>query len=134
MTAQNVEGEAQRSGAASYSPDKEYCLLTTFDRTGGQADDVQMYFALQGDTMYMLSGGGSAAEWVQNIIKNPEASVKTPTETFAGMARVVTGPDEAQIARQLIASKYEQCHEGQPLSDWAREALPIAVDRAPHIS
>ncbi len=71
MTAQNVEGGAQRSGAASYSPDKEYCLLTTFDRTGGQADDVQMYFALQGDTMYMLSGGGSAAEWVQNIIRRP---------------------------------------------------------------
>ncbi len=50
------------------------------------------------------------------------------------MARVVTRPDEAQIARQLIASKYEQWHEGQPLSDWARDALPIAVDRAPHLS
>lgn len=133
MTAQQFEGTQQESVAPVYSSDKEHCTLTTFDRKSGGAHDIEMYYVFQGETMYMLASEGSTAGWVQNIIKNPEVSVKTPSEKFAGMARVVTKPDEDATARQLLAGKYEQGQEGASMSDWLNAGLPIAVDRAPHM-
>jgi hypothetical protein len=85
------------------------------------------------DTMYMLSDEGGEAEWVQNLIKNPEVSVQLDGQTFSGMGRVVTNPNEDAMARRLLAAEYEDWHEDQPLSPWASNGLPIAIDRTPHV-
>ena len=106
------------------------CMLTTFDRDSGMAHDVEMRFASRNDRIYMLSDEGGNAHWVQNLLRNPEVSVRLGTESAAGMARVMADGPEAEVARQLLAAKYEGWREGQQISDWARNSLPVAIDMA----
>jgi hypothetical protein len=41
---------------------------------------------------------------------------------------VVEADHEDALARRLLAAKYQGWQEGRPLSAWARESLPVAVD------
>jgi deazaflavin-dependent oxidoreductase (nitroreductase family) len=112
---------------------EDHCQLSTFDRKSGRVHEVQMRFARRGDTIYMLADEGARADWVQNIIKNPEASLRIGNETVSGMGRVVTSHSEDEQARRLLAEKYEGWRDGQELSGWARTALPVAIEHAPRI-
>ena len=109
------------------------CMLSTFDRKSGRVHDVPMRYARQGDIIYMLADEGARTDWVQNIIKNPEASLRMDGGTISGMARVVTRHDEDEQARRLLAEKYESWSDGQEMSQWARTALPVAVEHSPRV-
>ncbi len=133
MTDSQIEGTHDQHVIPDYSADERTCRLTTFSHNDGRAHDVEMRYVMHGDTMYLLSDAGGEAEWVQNLIKNPEVSVRMDDQTFSGMGRVVTNPNEDAMARRLLAAEYEGWHEGQPLSEWESSALPVAVDRTPHV-
>jgi deazaflavin-dependent oxidoreductase (nitroreductase family) len=133
MIDEQTEATHHEHAVPEYSADERTCSLTTFGRNNGRAHEVALRYAMRGDTMYLLSDEGGEAEWVQNLIKNPEVSVRVDSQTFSGMGRIVTNPGEDATARRLLAGEYEGWQEGQPLSEWANAALPVAVDRTPHI-
>lgn len=106
---------------------EETCFLTTYGQDGS-AHEVEMRYDQVGDTLYMLSTEGGKAEWVKNLLRNPEASLRMATRKRAGMGRVITNAAEEEQARQMLASKYEGWSEMQEMSDWARRSLPVAID------
>lgn len=111
---------------------QQFCYLTTFGRTTGRPHEVEIWFAAAGGRLYMLSGGGDASDWVQNMVANPEVNVRIGDQTFAGMGRIVTSAtEEEDMARRLLAGKYERWQPGKPMSDWASTSLPVAVDLTP---
>ncbi len=101
--------------------------LTTVGRTSGEAREVDLYFAVEGERIYFLAGGGEESDWVRNAVANPQVSVRIAGVIFRGAARVVAPGEEETHARRLLAIKYERWREGKPLSSWARLALPVAV-------
>ncbi len=109
--------------------DEDFCYLTTFGRVTGRPHEIEIWFALDGRTLYMLSGGREGSDWVRNLQRTPEVTVRIADERFEGHARVVAEREEDELARRLLVEKYE----GTPgsLSNWRRTALPIAVDLAP---
>ena len=107
---------------------EEYCYVTTIGRKSGQPHKIEIWFGLQQRTLYLLSGGGDTSDWVRNMRKNPQVSVRIGRQAFAGLARAVGDAGEERTARLLLAGKYEGWREGRRLSEWARTALPIAVD------
>jgi deazaflavin-dependent oxidoreductase (nitroreductase family) len=112
---------------ASEAEAAETCFLTTYGRDGS-AHEVEMRYAQLGNTLYMLSTEGGEAEWLQNLLRNPEASLRIGTRKRAGMGRVITNGAEQEQARQHLARQYEGWSENQEMSDWARTALPVAID------
>lgn len=109
---------------------EEYCYLTTTGRVSGRSHEIEIWFAAHGSTIYMLSGGGERSDWVKNLRVNPAVTVRIAERTFAGRARIVSDAQEDALARRLLADKYgEYEDDGQP-TDWARTALPVAVDLA----
>jgi hypothetical protein len=68
---------------------------------------------------------------VKNLLKNPSVSVRIAKQTLAGTARLVKDKEEDTIARYLLAEKYQEWEEGNTLSEWARTALPVAIDLNP---
>ena len=77
----------------------------------------------------MLSGGGERADWVRNLTKTPRVRVRIGTRTATGTARVLrAGTKENELARQLLDGKYQGWRDGKRLSDWARTALPVAIE------
>jgi deazaflavin-dependent oxidoreductase (nitroreductase family) len=104
-----------------------YCYLTTRGRVTGHPHRIEIWFALDGDTLYLLSGGRERSDWVKNVCKTPEVMVELGRQVFAGRARIVTDLDEDERARKLVHDKYAGSYGGD-LSRWRRTALPVAVD------
>ena len=130
---QNQPIEANLQGLRELTPaaGEDSCMLTTYDRESGMAHEVAMRFALRDGCIYLLSDEGGDAQWVQNILRNPEVSLRIGSETVAGMARTIADGHDAAMTRQILAAKYEGWREGQPLGDWAQNALPVVLDLAP---
>jgi deazaflavin-dependent oxidoreductase (nitroreductase family) len=109
---------------------EQYCYLTTVGRVSGDPHRIEIWFAIDGDTLYMLSGGGERSDWVKNLRHNPSVMVEVGSGRFAGTARVVTDAGEDERARALVHDKYAEGYAGD-LSGWRRSALPIAVELPP---
>ena len=116
------------SKRATSAADLDFCYLTTIGRRSGLPRTVEIWFALDDDVLYILSGGQDRSNWVKNLKRNPDASVRLGAETRTGKARIVSDPEEDARARRLLAAKYQGWRAGRPLSGWARTALPVAID------
>ena len=112
-----------------------YCYLETVGRVTGRRRRVELWFAAAGDTLYFLAGGGEATHWVRNLDHQPEARVRVGGTTLPAAGRRIAGQPEEPTARRLLAAKYQGWREGRPLSTWARDSLPIALDlRSPAVA
>jgi len=106
---------------------ESYCYLTTTGRVSGEPREIEIWFGLDGDTLYMLSGGGERSNWVRNLLREPQVTVRLGDRSFQGRARIVGGGGEDARARRLLLEKYSAGYSGD-LSDWGQTALPVAVD------
>jgi deazaflavin-dependent oxidoreductase (nitroreductase family) len=106
---------------------EQYCYLTTTGRVTGRPHTIEIWFAIEGGTLYMLSGGRDRSDWVRNLRKTPEVSVRIGAGVFPGRARVVEDGSEDERARRLVHDKYAPGYGGD-LAGWRRSSLPIAVD------
>jgi deazaflavin-dependent oxidoreductase (nitroreductase family) len=105
-----------------------FCYLTTTGRVTGRPHTIEIWFALDRRTLYMLSGGRDNADWVKNILRQPQAMVRLRDVVYPGRARVVEeGGDEDALARRIVVDKYQPGY-GEDLSGWGRESLVVAVD------
>lgn len=106
---------------------EQYCYLTTTGRVTGHPHRIEIWFAIDQNTLYMLSGGGDRSDWFKNLRREPAVTVQIGTGKFEGRARVVTDPTEDEHARALVHDKYAPGYRGD-LANWRRSSLPIAVD------
>ena len=106
---------------------EDYCYLTTTGRSTGHPHTIEIWFALNNDRLYLLAGGGHAADWVKNVIRKQEVSVRINGIEQKARARVIENGEEDTLARQLLFDKYAPRYSGD-LNDWRRAALPVAID------
>ena len=107
---------------------EDYCYLTTKGRVSGRAHEIEIWFGVHGNALYLLSGSGEESDWVKNLLKDPAVTVRISEHTFTGVARIVRVAEEDTRARYRLAEKYQEWKEGKTLSDWARTALVVAID------
>lgn len=110
---------------------EQYCYLSTRGRVSGRPHRIEIWFALDGATLYLLSGGRERSDWVKNLRHTAEVTVELGGRIFPGAARIVTDEAEDEWARTLVHDKYADSY-GSDLSDWRRSALPVAVDLSRH--
>ena len=109
--------------------DEDMCYLTTTGRKSGRPHEIEIWFGIRDGTLYLLSGGGDAADWVKNIRNDRRVRVRISSQSAAFDARVLrAGTREDAVARELLDAKYMGWGEGKKLSSWARGALPVAID------
>ena len=115
--------------------DSEFAYLSTVGRTSGRWHTIEIWYAARDGVMYVMSGGRESADWVRNLLANPQVlwRVGGPRElTVDGAvpaeARPVTDDPFTEAAvRRLLAARYQGWQEGAELSEWARTALVVAV-------
>ena len=107
---------------------EDYCYLTTRGRVSGRPHEIEIWFGMNGTTLYLLSGGGEESDWVKNLLKEPSVTLRIAKHTFTGTARIVRDAEEDTMARYMLAEKYQEWKEGKTLSDWARTALAVGID------
>lgn len=109
--------------------DADFAYLTTTGRVTGKRHTIEIWFALHGGVIYLLSGGGDRAHWVRNIRRDGDVRIRIGSQTVSAKARIVRGgTKEDRLARELLDGKYMGWREGKRLSSWARNALPVAVE------
>jgi deazaflavin-dependent oxidoreductase (nitroreductase family) len=107
--------------------DDDFCYVTTTGRRSGRPHTIEIWFALQGQTLYLLSGGRDRSDWVKNLKHDPQVQVRIRQDVFNGQARLITDPQEEALARDIVYTKYTP-RDSDDLSDWARTSLPVAID------
>lgn len=113
----------------------QYCYLTTTGRASGEPREIEIWFVAQGDTIYLLNGGGSkpagASDWVRNLRARPEAAVRIGNERFTAVTRFIAGTGaEDRLARDLLFAKYQPGNGGD-LTGWRETGYPVALDLRP---
>ena len=107
----------------------DYCYLTTTGRRSGRPHRIEIWYAADGDTLYLLAGGGRSSDWVQNLDADPAVSVELDGQDQAGHGEIVEAGDRAERARTLVFAKYQPRNDGD-LTRWRDTALPVVIDVA----
>jgi deazaflavin-dependent oxidoreductase (nitroreductase family) len=106
---------------------EEVCYLTTTGRRTGKPHTIEIWFGREGDTLYLLAGGGEQADWVRNGRAEPDVTVRIGDDEHAARFRVVEDREEDALARRLLLEKYF----GGSTNEWGRIALAAALDLRP---
>ena len=104
----------------------QFCYLTTQGRKTGNPHTIEIWFGVEGSTIYLLAGSGEKADWVRNLRHQPGVSLRVNDVTHGYTARVVADAEEDRLARKLLVEKYQPGHD-KDLTDWGRTALPVAL-------
>ena len=104
-----------------------FCYLTTTGRVTGNPHEIEIWFGIANNTLYMLAGAREKSDWVANLIKQPHVTIRIAETTYSFTARTVA-PDteEDTLARHLLVEKYRKSEDD--LANWGRTALPVAFE------
>ena len=108
----------------------DFCYVTSTGRKSGHPHTIEIWFAPSDDRLYVLSGGGSSSDWVQNIRVNPTVGLRVGDLDFITKAWVVEEPEEDALARRLLLEKYAPRYDGD-LTEWGRTGVPVTVEFPP---
>lgn len=108
----------------------EYAYLTTTGRVSGRPHTIEIWYAMEGKTVYLLSGGGDRSDWVLNLMRNPSVRLRIGDEEHEGSARVLAAGTEDEAARDAVFGKYQPRYRGSLVS-WRAESLAVAIDLHP---
>jgi deazaflavin-dependent oxidoreductase (nitroreductase family) len=108
-------------------PADDYCYLTTTGRRTGRRHRIEIWYAAEENTLFLLAGAGRRSDWVQNLLADPDVSVEVDGVVRSATARIVELEQEATHARSLVFEKYQPRGHGD-LSHWRDTALPVALD------
>ena len=107
-----------------------FAYLTTTGRVTGKPHEIEIWFALQGSTVFLMNGDSKHkagnGDWVRNLQKQPMVTFRVADRTFDANARMVTEADEDRLARGLLVTKYATPQD--QLETWGRVAVPVALD------
>ena len=103
----------------------DFCYLTTRGRVTGRPHEIEIWFALDERTVYLLSGGRDRSDWVRNLRADPAVTVRVRDTTYSATARLVEEGEES--GRGLVFDKYQPRYSGS-LERWRRESLLVAID------
>ena len=84
----------------------ECCDLTTIGRRTAKPHEVEIWFGVIEDTVYLISGNGPNADWYRNALADSQVLVRLAGETHEGVAREVTDSEERVRVGDLMAAKY----------------------------
>ena len=110
--------------------DVECCDIVTTGRRTGRRHEIELWFGVLDDTMYLISGNGPSADWFQNLQADPVVTVKLDDELHQGVARVVTDPDERERVGDLMGAKYVWGGDpaiGLTYESWSYEVPAVAI-------
>jgi deazaflavin-dependent oxidoreductase (nitroreductase family) len=107
-----------------------YCYLETIGRVTGRPHRVEMWFAADPEraVLYAMSGGRAASDWVLNLRREPRVRIWLGGQWLGATGREIEGSADEPLVRRLLAAKYQGWSEGRPLSSWARNSLPVALE------
>ncbi|MFM2070879.1 MAG: hypothetical protein RLZZ623_1142 [Actinomycetota bacterium] len=110
--------------------DTECCYFTTTGRRSGNAHEIEIWFGVVDDALYLISGNGPGADWYRNAVADPVVAVRIDEDRRRGVSREVLDDEERRVVGDLMAAKY--AWDGDPSigltrTAWCYEVPVLAV-------
>ena len=64
---------------------EDYCYLTTTGRLTGNPHEIDIWFGVQNSSIYLMAGN-HRSDWVKNLLKDPNVTVRIAKHNFMGTA------------------------------------------------
>ena len=105
-----------------------FCYLTTTGRRSGRRHTIEIWFAFEGATFFLISGGADRSDWVQNLLVDPGVGVRVGEDRAEAKARapLPAGP-ERDTALAALHAKYGH-QVTSTLEEWREGAYVVALD------
>ena len=114
--------------------DVDCCYLTTTGRKSGDPHEIEIWFGVIDETLYLTSGNGPTAHWYLNLAASPAVTVKIAGETRSGAARLLTDPDERCRCGDVMGAEYVWGGDpsiGLTYQAWCYDVPAVAIEFAP---
>ena len=79
----------------------EYLYLTTTGRRSGRPREIEIWFTERDGRFYIIAEHRERAQWVLNILADPQIHVRVGDRSFAGVARVLSDEREPELVRAV---------------------------------
>jgi hypothetical protein len=86
--------------------DEQHAYLTTTGRVTGDPHEIEIWFATDATTIFLISGGGERSDWVRNLRIDPHNSVRIADQEQRYIARFELSSSERRFAADELARKY----------------------------
>ena len=80
--------------------------LTVVGRSSGRETTRPVWFALDGDTLYLLPVTGSESAWFNSLLKNPTVRLRAGDLSVTATARPITDPARVRDVVERFRAKY----------------------------
>jgi deazaflavin-dependent oxidoreductase (nitroreductase family) len=107
--------------------DKRILYLTTVGRRTGLPREIEIWFVVQCERLYLFAETGEAANWVKNVRRNPKVTVRIGEWRINATAQVLDRHSDRKLWDQVaeIANRKYGWGDGLPV-----EITPVS-SRAP---
>jgi len=107
---------------------EQVCYVTTVGRRSGRPHTIEIWFAAEGGSLYLISGGRDRSDWVRNLLASRQGTVRLADDDFPVRARLPLpdGPERETAVRALHA-KYRTQVSGT-VDSWLADAYIVALD------
>jgi deazaflavin-dependent oxidoreductase (nitroreductase family) len=83
--------------------DEQVLHLTTIGRRTGLPREIEIWFVVYDERLYLFAETGEAAAWVKNIRRNPEVVVRIGERQIGATARVLDRETDRELWDQVAA-------------------------------
>jgi deazaflavin-dependent oxidoreductase (nitroreductase family) len=80
--------------------------ITVTGRASGRSHSFPIWFALDGNTLYLIPVKGSDTEWYKNLRKTPTIQLSVRGKTFTTNARLITDQPQLDKILEKFRDKY----------------------------
>jgi deazaflavin-dependent oxidoreductase (nitroreductase family) len=87
--------------------EEPYLYLTTVGRKTGLPREIEIWFMRLGGRFYLVAETRERANWVQNILSNPQITFRAGGQNFSGFGRVIDEANEADL-RQRVREGFDR--------------------------
>jgi deazaflavin-dependent oxidoreductase (nitroreductase family) len=97
--------------------DKQVLYLTTIGRTTGLPREIEIWFVVCHECLYLFAETGEAAGWVKNIRRNPKVTVRIEEWQIDATARVLDRQADRKLWDEVasIANRKYGWGDGLPV-------------------
>ena len=109
---------------------ESFCYLTTTGRRRGRDHTIEIWFATDGDVVFMISGGSDGSDWVRNLQADAQCRIRIADVRLDATARLplADGP-ERDRAVELLHAKYAT-QVSSSAARWRHDGFIVAFDLA----
>ena len=101
---------------------EQFVYITTTGRKTGLPRQIEIWFVEIEGRLYILAEHGLTTKWVQNLIANPNVTVRLGDRQYRGVARVLDEVKDSEACSRVQAAAREKYGWG--------EGLPVEITPA----